>query len=233
MLEENKLSKLIFASLGILGILLIINFIITRKTGGDGIIPPLPSVIRRKPPEIEGVSPTPDAVNVPVGTPIGIRFDKVINEDSISYTINPRIEVVRSVSSDLKTIFLSPRPLFEPGAQYTVSIGTGDSVIKEQNFTGNYSFSFETSEELTESDKVTLQSEYDVRFNEAADEYERTHPLLELMPTEEPLFRIEYKGDGLYEYTLKGVDRTAAKEAMLYWWRQKGVEPDILNLQER
>jgi hypothetical protein len=53
------------------------------------------------------------------------------------------------------------------------------------------------------------------------------------MPVEEVLFRIEYKGNGLYEYSLKGTDKNRARELMLSWWRGHGVNPDELNLKEK
>ena len=175
-------------------------------------------------PKIVKVSPEDGSKEVPVTASIEIVFDKAVKEDSLGYVLYPSVEIVQTTNEDLLTVFLSPLPSFEPGTQYIVDLTWGSS---------NYSFEFKTSEEITEDDEITLQTEYDTKFNKAADEYERTHPLLELMPVEKDLFKIEYKGSDLYKYTLKGTNKRQAVEAMLAWWEENGVNPEELNLKER
>jgi hypothetical protein len=190
---------------------------------GRGPVSP-PEIPGEKGPKIIEVFPENGAQDVPVGSALEVSFDSSVNEDFVNYSITPPVELAKTVDPRLPVIYLSPIPLFEPGREYFVTITAGDS---------SYSFSFKTSEEITADEEAALQSSYDTEFNEAADEYERTHPLLELMPVEEVLFRIEYKGNGLYEYSLKGTDKNRARELMLSWWRGHGVNPDELNLKEK
>ena len=231
-LKMAKPTLLLLVSLILLIVVgIFIAVFIAKRSARDHV--PLPEVTKEKGPEIVEVFPEDGSEDIPVGSAIEIFFGAPINENSISYSITPTIELTKTVDEDLRAIFLSPLPFFEPGGQYTVTITKGSSTIKEQNFEGHYSFEFKAAEKITESDKTSLQADYDTGFNEAADAYERTHPLLELMPVEEDLFKIEYKGDGLYEYILKGVNRRQAAEAMLAWWRENNVSPDKLNLKEQ
>ena len=216
MLKNFRPSKRTALLLGLLVVLLVGLIFVIRSR-----IPPTEKIAG---PKIVKIAPENGSENVSVIAPVEITFEGTINEDSVACILDPNIEIVKTVSANLQTLFLSPLPSFEPGTEYAVTI--------TKVLGGSQSFSFKTSEQLTESEKTALQTDYDVKFNEAADEYERTHPLLERLPVEEVLFKIEYKGNGLYEYTLKGSDRNRAKEAMLNWWRKNGVDPNGLNLKE-
>jgi len=216
MLKNFRPSKRAVLLLGLVVVLLVgLVFVIRSR---------IPPTEKAAGPKIVKIAPENGSENVSVIAPIEITFEGTVSEDSVVCTLEPNIEVVKTVSADSQTLFLSPLPSFEPGTEYAVTI--------TKVLGGSQSFSFKTSEQLTASEKTALQTDYDVKFNEAADEYERTHPLLERLPVEENLFRIEYKGNGLYEYTLKGSDRNRAKEAMLNWWRENGVDPNGLNLKE-
>ncbi len=214
-----KLSKPILLISGV-AVLLIIGVIIFAAKRGHAPSP----ILKEEGPRIVKVSPEDGTEDIPITTSIEIVFDEPVKKDSLKYSIDPSREMAKTADEDLLTVFLSPLPSFEPGTQYIVDLTWGSS---------SYSFEFKTSEEITEGDEITLQTEYDTKFNEAADEYERTHPLLELMPVEKDLFKIEYKGEGLYEYTLKGTSKKQALETMLAWWEENKVNPDELNLKER
>lgn len=215
-----KLSKPILLISGAVVLLVLGVVIFTAKRDRA---PSPTEILKEEGPKIVKVSPEDGSEEVSVTTPIEIVFDETVKEDSLEYSIEPSVEIVKTANENLLTIFLSPLPAFEPGMQYTVTVTAGSSI---------YSFSFKTSEQLTAGDEIALQTEYDSSFNKAADEYERTHPLLELMPVEKDLFKIEYKGKGLYEYTLKGTNKRQAIETMLAWWKENGVNPDNLNLKE-
>lgn len=82
----------------------------------------------------------------------------------------------------------------------------------------------------THMDELSQQAKNDTEINRTLEEYKKRTPLLYLMPVETEYFRIEYKGNGKYQITLKGDDPTVDKEEALKWWKEKNIDPSTLEI---
>ena len=109
------------------------------------------SMARQTPPEVTGYTPKVEITDsVLVSTPVTVSFNWDMNEEATAaaFVVSPAVEGTITFEDDAHTLRFVPAKRFEPGVEYTITVGTGachPDTTFENHLKEPFSFKFRTA----------------------------------------------------------------------------------------